>query len=78
MTDEIRMEIFRLHHHRIGTNEIARRVGVWPHSVRWVLRRGELLKKERAKRAASGASEYTCAKCGQKGHNRMSCGVERP
>lgn len=78
MTDELRMEVQKLYLHRVSIREIGRRLGLHPHSVRWVLKRGEMLRRERERRVAKGATrEYACSKCGKTGHTVTSCGVER-
>lgn len=78
MTETERRRVFDLRHHNVGINEIARQLGCWPHSIRWVLRRGELLEEARVKRETAGSRAYLCGNCKQPGHNRISCGVKRP
>jgi DNA invertase Pin-like site-specific DNA recombinase len=74
MTDELRNEVFKLNDHGHGPNEIARRLGIHPHSVRWVLRNREMNQRERQKRRERGQAEYRCGKCKKYGHNRRTCG----
>lgn len=57
---------------------IADELGLWPTSVVWMLKRGEMLERERLRRREEGRDEIACSICGEKGHNMTSCGVERP
>jgi len=77
MTPELKQEIFNRRHHNQSIGRIAKDLGIWPFSVRWVLKQGLYLEKARQKRKEDGKADYRCSACGETGHNVRTHGVKR-